>query len=117
MYESLYSSAARKRDPSERGAVAARLEEQLVRWYEDWCRLDTSAAYANEMFDVKFGPVNIIYYSVLTLLRRGITLSSSAHDISPACYEAAHQGLRAHLTYYPKLASLGPNALSTYAAW
>ncbi|KAM5345682.1 hypothetical protein ACJ41O_011543 [Fusarium nematophilum] len=117
IYEGLYAPAARKLDPEARAKTAADLDSQLKRWYSGWVRLDLSTEYNKEIFDLTFGPAHIAYYSILTLLHRGTTLSGSAHDISPACFEAAHQGMTAHMTYVPRLTALGDRALNSYAFW
>ncbi|KAH6884507.1 hypothetical protein B0T10DRAFT_579212 [Thelonectria olida] len=117
IYESLYSVAAAKREQTERTSIASHLESQLTHWYDDWTGLRSNRAYAKERFDMVFGPARIIYFSILTLLHRGTTMPMSTHDISPACFNAAQQGLKAHMEYYPRLASSGPQALTSYAGW
>jgi hypothetical protein len=117
IYESLYSASATKRGQAERLSIASHLESQLTHWYGDWTGQRSNLAYAKERFDMVFGPASIIYFSILTLLHRGTTMSTSAHDISPACFDAAQQGLKAHMKYYPRLASSGPQALTSYAGW
>ncbi|KAJ3533790.1 hypothetical protein NM208_g7824 [Fusarium decemcellulare] len=117
IYQCLYSASARKLDVKAKKDVTADLELQLIHWHDNWARLDSSNAYGKDAFDETFAPANIVYFSFLTLLHRGTTQSGSPRDISPACFDAAQQGLKAHLTYFPRLTSLGHPALQTYAYW
>ncbi|KAF5004106.1 hypothetical protein FDECE_9379 [Fusarium decemcellulare] len=117
IYECLYSASARKLEAKAKKEVTADLELQLIHWHDNWVRVDSSNAYGKDAFDETFAPANIVYFSFLTLLHRGTTQSGSPQDISPACFDAAHQGLTAHLTYFPRLTSLGHPALQTYAYW
>lgn len=117
IYEKLYSPIPKKAEPEERIAVAGLLEARLIAWYQHWTQLDSSMAYDHGSFSATFGLAPVAYYSVLTLLHRGSTLSSSVHDISPSCFKAAHLGLEAHLTYCLRLFASDTNALSTYAYW
>ncbi|RMJ20164.1 hypothetical protein CDV36_000281 [Fusarium kuroshium] len=117
IYDSLYSPSAKKSQPENRVAVAFDLESQLSAWHANWTKIDFSEAFDYESFAATFGPADIIYYSSLTLIHRGTASSGSAQDISPACYEAAHQGLQAHLNYYPRLTCSGDHVLSNYAFW
>lgn len=93
------------------------LELELSEWYGEWTRIDSSRAYVKELYNIAFAPASIVYHSILTLIHRGASLSDSAGDITPACYEAAHRGLQAHLTYYPHLNASGNEALCIYAIW
>ncbi|KAH7268663.1 hypothetical protein B0J15DRAFT_486866 [Fusarium solani] len=117
IYDSLYSPAAKKQQPEHRVAVAIDLESQLSTWHANWTKIDFSEAFDYESFAATFGPADIIYYSSLTLIHRGTASSGSAQDISSACYEAAHQGLQAHLNYYPRLSCSADHVLSNYAFW
>ncbi|KAL2679195.1 hypothetical protein Neosp_009958 [[Neocosmospora] mangrovei] len=117
IYDSLYSPAAKKSQPESRVVVAFDLESQLSAWHANWTKIDFSEAFDYESFAATFGPADIIYYSSLTLIHRGTASSGSAQDISPACYEAAHQGLQAHLNYYPRLSCSADHVLSNYAFW
>ncbi|KAF5008709.1 hypothetical protein FDECE_5036 [Fusarium decemcellulare] len=117
IFVSLYSSSAKKASVTERAEAASRLESTLVTWYQNWHQLDSSKVCDHKVFSATFGPARVAYYSILTLIHRGTILSTSARDISPACFEAAHLGLEAHLTYYPSLVASGKQALSAYAFW
>ena len=116
LYEGLYSSAARKHTKEQRSEVVSVLAARLAQWYDDWLRIDSTAAFNRTLLERTFEPMHIIYYSVLTLLYRGETMSNSASEISPRCFEAARQGLRAHLDYYPKIVSSG-SQVSSYLLW
>ncbi|KEY63914.1 hypothetical protein S7711_10233 [Stachybotrys chartarum IBT 7711] len=117
IYESLYSAATRDLDVVERSQRVSRLESRLNQWYDTWSCIDVSVAYDRETFDSTFGPISVIYFSILTLCHRGATLSNSAHDIAPACYHAAHQGLKTHLAHCSRLAFSDPPQVSTYTLW
>lgn len=116
LYEGLYSSAARKHTKEERSEVVSSLAARLAQWYEDWLHINSSAAFDRTLLERTFEPMHIVYYSVLTLLYRGETMSNSASEISPRCFEAARQGLQAHLAYYPKIVSSG-SQVSSYLFW
>lgn len=117
IYEKVYSPAAKARDITIRLVDINALQSELKHWNSEWMCIDKSGAYRKDLFDITFAPANIVYHSILTLIHRGTSQSESASDISPACYEAAHQGLRAHLEYYPQLNALGHDALCSYAIW
>ncbi|KAK7700855.1 hypothetical protein SLS64_010706 [Diaporthe eres] len=116
LYEGLYSSAARKQIKEKRGEVVSSLAAKLAQWYDDWLHINTSAAFDKDLLERTFEPMHVIYYSVLTLLYRGETMSNSASEISPRCFEAARQGLQAHLAYYPKIVS-SRSQVSSYLLW
>ncbi|KAG6356698.1 hypothetical protein INS49_014572 [Diaporthe citri] len=116
LYEGLYSSAARKHTKEVRSEVVSSLAAKLAQWYDDWLHINSSAAFDRTLLGRTFEPMHIVYYSVLTLLYRGETMSNSASEISPRCFEAARQGLQAHLAYYPKIVSSG-SQVSSYLLW
>lgn len=117
IYEKVYSPAAKARVATDRLVDISVLESELYQWHSEWIRIDSSIAYGKDLYDITFAPANIVYHSILTLIHRGTTLSDSACDISPACFEAARRGLQAHLTYYPLLNASGHEALCAYAIW
>lgn len=116
LYEGLYSSAARKHTQEERRGVVSVLSAKLAHWYDDWLHINSSDAFDKTLLERTFEPMHIVYYSVLTLLYRGETMSNSASEISSRCFEAARQGLHAHLAYYPKIVSSG-SQVSSYLFW
>lgn len=116
LYEGLYSAAARKHTNEERHEVVSVLAAKLAQWYDDWLNINSSAAFDKSLLAQTFEPMHIVYYSVLTLLYRGETMSNSASEISPRCFEAARQELQAHLAYYPKIVSSG-SQVSSYLLW
>lgn len=116
IFESLYAAATRTLDASERRQRSSNLAAQLTQWYDDWKRIDISQAYDKQSFESDLSPVPVDFYSILTLCYRGANLSSSAHDIDPACYEAAHRGLVAHLSHYPAYISAADRQPS-YSLW
>lgn len=117
IYRKLYSPMARCTSLADRQAIVARLAAQLTQWYADWQKVDYSGAYHSQIFRTTFAAVDVTYYSVLTLLYRGATASDAIVDISPDCFQAAKQGLEAHLEFYPEAVSRGKDAVSTYAIW
>ncbi|KAF4973561.1 hypothetical protein FSARC_170 [Fusarium sarcochroum] len=118
IYELLYSPSSNKRADGDRKDVANRLAQDLDIWYQEWKTIDASQAANREFFETTFGPIEVAYFSVLTLVFRGATPSSSALDISPACYEAAQKGLQAHLDYWTRsVANNSKVVLSFYAIW
>ncbi|KAJ6438140.1 retrovirus polyprotein [Purpureocillium lavendulum] len=117
IYRQLYSPMSRGIDTVERQQVVMNLAEKLRQWYTDWHKIDFSNAYHSHIFETTFSGVDVTYYSVLTLLHRGVTTSNAIVDISPECFKAAKQGLESHLVFYPRAVSMGPNAVSMYADW
>ncbi|KAH7141821.1 hypothetical protein EDB81DRAFT_691303 [Dactylonectria macrodidyma] len=105
IYESLFSEAAQGLTASQRQSIVPRLSASLTQWYQEWMQIDSKDAFNMELFNSFFGPVEILYFSILTLLHRGETSSNSADQISQACFDGAFKALRAHLAYYPKLTS------------
>lgn len=116
LYEGIYSSAARKHTQEERCGVVSVLSAKLAHWYDEWLHINSSDAFDKTLLERTFEPMHIVYYSVLTLLYRGETMSNSASEISSRCFEAARQGLQAHLAYYPKIVSSG-SLVSSYLFW
>lgn len=119
LYERLYSSSARRLSLEERRRVVSILEASLTQWYDEWNRIDSTGAVDKNLLDRTFEPMHIIYYSTLALLYRGETTSNSnsTSDISQRCFEAARQGLQAHLAYSARLPSSEPRISSTYSLW
>lgn len=118
LYEGLYSSAARNHTKEERCEVVSTLEAKLAQWHDNWLHINSSAGtvFDKGLLKETFEPMHIVYYSVLTMLYRGETMSNSASEISARCFGAARQGLQAHLAYYPKIASSGYK-VSSYLLW
>ncbi|EXF79328.1 hypothetical protein CFIO01_02063 [Colletotrichum fioriniae PJ7] len=117
IYEKLYSPAASRSTGEERRAVAAHLAKRLATWYESWRSVDYSHAYRVELFQFTFDALEVVYYSILTLIHRGASSSNAASAITEECFEAARKGLTAHATAYPRSASGGYASLFTYAVW
>ncbi|KAG7077591.1 C6 transcription factor [Colletotrichum scovillei] len=117
IYEKLYSPAASRSTGEERRAVAAHLAKRLATWYESWRSVDYSLAYRVELFQFTFDALEVVYYSILTLIHRGASSSNAASAITEECFEAARKGLTAHATAYPRSASGGYASLFTYAVW
>ncbi|KAJ3545847.1 hypothetical protein NM208_g2307 [Fusarium decemcellulare] len=117
IYEALYSVSANNLDSAGRTHIVSKLAERLDKWHDSWTRIDHSQAHHREIFENTFGPVEIVYYSVLTLLHRGATSSKSMVNISPACLQAAYQCLNAHLAYSSSLKIPPAYILPGYAIW
>ncbi|KXH34802.1 hypothetical protein CSAL01_00383 [Colletotrichum salicis] len=117
IYEKLYSPAASRSTDEERRAVAAHLAKCLSTWYESWRSVDYTLAYRIELFQLTFDALEVVYYSILTLIHRGASSSNAASAITEECFEAARKGLTAHATAYPRSASGGYASLFTYAVW
>ncbi|KAK0377622.1 hypothetical protein CLIM01_05022 [Colletotrichum limetticola] len=117
IYEKLYSPAASRSTEEERRAVAVHLAKRLSTWYESWRSVDYSLAYRVELFQFTFDALEVVYYSILTLIHRGASSSNAASAITEECFEAARKGLTAHATAYPRSASGGYASLFTYAVW
>ncbi|KAH6985372.1 hypothetical protein EDB80DRAFT_732260 [Ilyonectria destructans] len=117
IYESLFSAAAQGLTASQRQSIVSRLSACLTQWYQEWMRIDSKDAFNRELFNSFFGPVEILYFSILTLLHRGETSSNSADHISQACFDGAFKALRAYLAYYLKLTSSETHGLHTYAGF
>ena len=117
IYDRLYSSGARKLNDIERQDVIHDLSTRLSRWYNGWCRIDSSHVFDQALFKNTFDPMHVVYYSAMTLLYRGATTARAPLDISPCCFETARRGLQAHLAYYSSLDSSGKRWYSPYSHW
>lgn len=117
IYDSLYSVSAKKTERPEREARVSRLAARLHGWHDGWIGIDATRAYHKDIFECTFRPVEMVYYSILTLVHRGSTMSNSINNIPQACFEAAHHGLQAHLALYSHPESSDPLAFSYYAVW
>ncbi|KAF6817442.1 hypothetical protein CSOJ01_02364 [Colletotrichum sojae] len=117
IYEALYSPAATRSSEEERREAVTHLSKRLSQWYDSWRSVDYTHAYRRDLFQFTFDGLDVVYYSILTLLHRGASSSNSASAISGECFEAARKGLTAHATAYPRSASGGYAALFSYAVW
>lgn len=117
IYRELYSPKARRLDGATRQRIVADLAAKTKQWYADWQTVDGTKAYHAQIFKATFSGVEVTYYSTLTLLYRGATLSNAISDISRECFAAARQGLEAHLKSFDQVVSMGSNAVSMYADW
>ncbi|TEA17699.1 Thioredoxin domain-containing protein [Colletotrichum sidae] len=117
IYEGLYSPASSRRSDEERRELVAVLDKRLRRWYETWQSVDYTHAYRKDLFQFTFEGIDVVYFSIMTLLHRGASSSNSASAISEECYEAARKGLTAHATAYHRSVSGGYAALFNYAVW
>lgn len=117
IYRKLYSPRASSYSAQERQRNVAELAEGLHQWYGEWKQIDMTKAHYSYVFQRMFMALDVIYYSVLTLLYRGSTASNSPADISEECFVAARQGLEAHLRIFPNAASRGKESVSYYGVW
>ncbi|KAM3514410.1 hypothetical protein MY11210_001964 [Beauveria gryllotalpidicola] len=120
IYRKIYSPGAISTlavEPSKRQARVAKFAAELNEWYMEWKQVNSADAYYPMVHQHTFMAVEVIYYSVLTLLHRGSTDSNSPSDISPECFVAARQGLESHLRIFPAVLAHGPGTVSYYGVW
>ncbi|KAK9443382.1 naphthalene 1,2-dioxygenase subunit alpha [Metarhizium brunneum] len=117
VYKNLYSPFAASLPPESRLASVEELSTTLREWYCTWNALDYSRAQHSKVFHVLFLPTKVAYYSLLALIYRASTTSSSIEDVSEECFTAAREGLEAHLSLYPPMSAMGAGALQLYAVW
>lgn len=117
VYKNLYSPFAASLPPESRLASVEELSTSLREWYRTWNALDYSRAQHSKVFHVLFLPTKVAYYSLLALIYRASTTSSSIEDVSEECFTAAREGLEAHLSLYPPMSAMGAGALQLYAVW
>ncbi|KAH0593792.1 hypothetical protein MHUMG1_08543 [Metarhizium humberi] len=117
VYKNLYSPFAANLPPESRLASVEELSTTLREWYRTWNALDYSRAQHSKVFHVLFLPTKVAYYSLLALIYRASTTSSSIEDVSEECFTAAREGLEAHLSLYPPMSAMGAGALQLYAVW
>lgn len=117
IYRKLYSPGAAGLSPADRRRKVADLEARLAKWYDEWLQIDSTEAYYSHVYRAIFMPVDVVYYSALTLLHRGSTSSNLPVHVSNECFTAARQALTAHLRIFPKAAVGGPEAVSFYGVW
>ncbi|KAL3296085.1 C6 transcription factor [Colletotrichum asianum] len=117
IYEHLYSPAASRTSDEERSASVAHLTKRLPAWYDSWRSVDYTHAYRKELFQFTFDGLDVVYYSILTLVHCGANSSNSASSITEECFDAARKGLTAHAMAFPRSASGGYAALFSYAVW
>jgi hypothetical protein len=90
---------------------------ELQQFYKDWQEIDQTRMHYSSMFQRIFIAIDVIYYSMLTLLYRGGTTSNSPADISDECFVAAKQGLEAHMRTFPVAVAAGKETISFYGVW
>ncbi|OAR01878.1 hypothetical protein LLEC1_05826, partial [Akanthomyces lecanii] len=103
--------------PAKRPARVAKFAAELNEWYMEWNQINSADAYYPMVHQHTFMAVEVIYYSVLTLLHRGSTDSNSPSEISPECFAAARRGLETHLRIFPAVLAQGPGTVSYYGVW
>ncbi|KAJ3476459.1 hypothetical protein NLG97_g9122 [Lecanicillium saksenae] len=120
IYRKIYSPGAIatfREEPQKRQARVAKFSAELNQWLMEWNQINGAEAYYPMVYQHTFVAVEVIYYSVLTLLHRGSTDSNSPGDISPECFAAARQGLESHLRIFPNVVARGPGTVSYYGVW
>ncbi|RTE84707.1 hypothetical protein BHE90_000774 [Fusarium euwallaceae] len=117
IYENLYSPASRRRSTEDRQIIVDETAKQLSNWLESWNQLDTSKVYNKKLFDHTFGPVDVSYYSTLTLVYHALDLSTSISIISEPCFQAAKRGLQSHVSVHAQYSLLEPESLAFFAVW
>lgn len=117
IYQLLYSPSSNTLDTTKRQILIEDLKISLSHWHDGWQQIDASNAHRKDILSSILEPNEVAYYSVLTILYRGAKLSNSVHDIVPECFDAARQGLRAHLARWPHTISAGMPATSLYGIW
>ncbi|TQW07164.1 hypothetical protein V2A60_000816 [Cordyceps javanica] len=120
IYRKIYSPGAiatLTAEPLKRQARVVKYAAELNQWYMEWNQINSNDAYYPMVHQHTFMAVEVIYYSVLTLLHRGSTDSNSPSDISPQCFVAARQGLESHLRIFPAVLAQGPGTVSYYGVW
>ncbi|CEJ87818.1 hypothetical protein VHEMI04523 [[Torrubiella] hemipterigena] len=117
IYKKIYSPRATRLSTVDRKRKVADLALELEQWYAEWVNIDFAKAYFSDIYRDLFMAVDVIYYSVLTLLHRGSTTSNLPADISTECFAAARQGVSAHLRIFPKVSAGGRDAVYYYGVW
>ncbi|KAK2606299.1 hypothetical protein QQS21_003347 [Conoideocrella luteorostrata] len=117
IYEQLYSPASLRLDLPSRQQNVSVLVRKLESWHFDWKSIDYSEAHYASVFRIVFLPINVIYWSVLTLTYRASTTSSTIEELPESCFSAARKGLETHLSLYPEFQAGGPGAIKLYAIW
>ncbi|KAK6540167.1 hypothetical protein TWF694_008988 [Orbilia ellipsospora] len=129
VYDQLYSATALKKSQGERNRIIADLDRQLVPWLAEWREVQRMITIPNEegrpvyypeLFDLFFGPTDIIYYSVQTTLHRAASMGEGTRttEITASCFEAATTGLHCHLKFLPIFRNkAGTNSMDTYVSW
>lgn len=117
VYQRLYSPWATNLCSESRVRTVQELSADLERWFGRWLSVDHSRAHHSELFHVLFIPVHVAYYSLLALIHRAATSSSSIEEVSSECFTFARKGLQTHLSLYPQVAAIGTGAVQLYAIW
>lgn len=117
IYKKIYSPRATRLSTVDRKRKVADLAAELEQWYAEWVNIDYTKAYFSDIYRDLFMAVDVIYYSVLTLLHRGSTISNLSADISTECFAAARQGVSAHLRIFPTVSAGGQDAVYYYGVW
>ncbi|KAF7193710.1 ABC-transporter-regulating transcription factor [Pseudocercospora fuligena] len=118
--ERLYTARALKQSPQERLAIVKELSQGFDHWFlyqRPQARADTIYP---DIYDVLCGKTTVvIYYSLLaTLHRNTFATIESAGVITQECYDAARQGLAAHLEIFPSVRDFREGRLvNAYLTW
>ncbi|KAL2862729.1 Zn(II)2Cys6 transcription factor [Aspergillus lucknowensis] len=117
IYDRVYSAAALKFAPEVRAQNIESLAEELHQWRRAMDQIDWSHVGAPELVELSKPAWDIIYYSVLTSLLRGLSTSTTNPEINSQCFKAARCALQSHLRSFPMYCESTIVSIRDYANW
>ncbi|TIA06065.1 hypothetical protein D6C81_10082 [Aureobasidium pullulans] len=117
VYERLYSASAIEAGVDERAAAIEELSSQVNALRNQLLSIDFTGAYYQERLIGMAHSADFVCYSVLTVIHRAQSLTTTATEISPKCYEAARLGLENHLKCFAQFRNRSVPQQAEYVNW
>lgn len=141
VYERLYSASAIEAGVDERAAAIEELSSQVnalrnqlfsvsfslpllsalinthITDARVFSQIDFTGAYYQERLIGMAHSADFVCYSVLTVIHRAQSLTTTATEISPKCYEAARLGLENHLKCFAQFRNRSVPQQAEYVNW
>ncbi|EWC43426.1 hypothetical protein DRE_07612 [Drechslerella stenobrocha 248] len=123
VYDQLYSATAIKKSQAERHSIIASIDAELRPWLAEWRAIAEAcrSACPPELFELFFGPAEIIYHALRTTLHRAASMGEGTRttEITAACFEAATASMRSHIDEFLPMFrdNFDANQRAAYASW
>ncbi|OJZ85405.1 hypothetical protein ASPFODRAFT_62051 [Aspergillus luchuensis CBS 106.47] len=105
IFTNLYNLATSIKDPSERTQLIQDLASDMEQWHSQLKQIDPEGVNNLQVFNMSRTNWDISFYSTLTMLLHASSTTGEKLQISSRCFNAARNGLLAHLNSFPQYQS------------
>ncbi|RAH59273.1 hypothetical protein BO85DRAFT_418572 [Aspergillus piperis CBS 112811] len=105
IFTNLYNLATSIKDPSERKQLIQDLASDMEQWHSQLKQIDPEGVNNLQVFNMSRTNWDISFYSTLTMLLHASSTTGEELQISSRCFNAARNGLLAHLNSFPQYQS------------